>query len=180
MTTLADILTAVRDALADWARLNRGTAEIAGDADHMFAILGNKPGGLRAVVLFSEETKRGEHEESSLVDIEFLVIVSRGRGFTLPSSESLISGSGGGRPLFELVQEARDVVRGVNFAEDETEFTADYKGTTLFQFPTEIPVDAYQLRFTLGVMMEEPYFDLQVNAAEDVLAVDDTETSLAI
>jgi hypothetical protein len=178
--TLADILTTVRDELAAWARLHRGSAEVAGDVDHMYGILSNKPGGLRAVVLFSEETKRGEHEEAGVVDIEFLVVISRGRGFTLPASDSLVSGSGGGRPLFDLVQEARDVVRGINFVEEETEFTADYKGTTLFQYPTEVPVDAYQLRFTLGLQMEEPVFELQVNAGEDVLAVDDAETSLAI
>ena len=43
---------------------------------------------------FDAEVKRGEYEESGRVDRKFLVIVSRGRGFTFDPGDSLTAGFG--------------------------------------------------------------------------------------
>ena len=77
------ILVQIVDRLTTWAALYKGDAEFAGDAAHLFSILTAKPGGIRAAVWMRSEKKRGEYEESGIVDVTIHVILSRGRGFRI-------------------------------------------------------------------------------------------------
>lgn len=149
------ILNAVQAALQTWASAYGGGAEVAGDAAAAFQVLGNKPAGVRAIVWLSSEAKRGEFEESSMVEEELQVILSRGRSMKLRLGDSHVSSTAGHEPLIDLVEEARDVVRGLSMTADETEVTLDYKGFTYLQ-DSEGPQDAYQLTFSIGNLMGTP------------------------
>lgn len=151
--TIAAQLNQVATALDAWAKEHGGTAEVAADPFHLFALLGNKPGGVRAVVLFAGEAKRGEYEEQGAVDRSFGVIISRGRGFTLDPSASLVKGAGGGEPLYDLIEEARQLIRRISFDAETTEVTPNYLGCDLFPASEGKPVDAYQLNFSIGTQL---------------------------
>lgn len=149
--SITEQITYVRDELQDWAAAYGGGCEIAGDIVHAFALLQHKPGSVRCVVWLSGEEKRGEYEEAGFVDRTFTVFVSRGRGFTLEPGDSLTARTAGNaEPLYDLVEEARQVIRGLEFAADETEVTPNFKSIRPFAFPTERPVDAYQIEFSIG------------------------------
>jgi hypothetical protein len=153
MTTIREILTVTCDALDAWARKHGGRAEIAGDPAHLFALLSHGPGAVRACIMLRRELKRGEHEEAGYVDRTFIVTISRGRGFTLEPSDALIRQTTVGAPLFDLAEEARDIVRAIDYPLEDTDWTVDYQSTDLFEFPTENPVDAYQLTFSIGCQL---------------------------
>lgn len=137
-------------ALKSWADTHGGKVHIAGDPLHLFALLGDKPGGVRVAVLVRDGLKRGEYEEAGHEDVTYLVVLSRGKGFTMERGDNLVRGSGGGAPLYDLVEEARDVVRGINLDPETTEATFDFKRFGPYQNPFEILADAYELEFSIG------------------------------
>lgn len=149
------ILTTVQSALATWAATYSGTAEVAGDASHAFSILAAKPGGVRAVVWIAGEKKRGEHEEASMVDDSLQVIINRGSSLTVRPGDTHVSALGGKFPLIDLVEEARDVIRGLSLPADETEVTLDYQGFAFLADETG-PLNAYQLTFSIGNLLGAP------------------------
>lgn len=151
--TIGEHLKFIAAALTDWAQESKGRVEIAADPVHLLGLLGTSPGSPRCVVMFDGEDKRGDFEESGAVDRKFLVVVSRGRGFTLNPGDALTEGSAGGKPLYDLIEEGRETVRGLRFtAEGALETLPDYKGTRRLQVE-EATVDAYQIEFTTGLLL---------------------------
>jgi len=178
--TTKDFILRIRDDLRSWASAQGGTVEIAGDAVDVFGMLQTKPGGLRAVVWIAREAKRGEFEEAGLVDRTVHVFVSRGRGFALQPSDTLIRPTGGAaKPLYDLVEEVRDVVRGIDMNTETTEVTLDYRGFRPFEMPTDRPVDAYQLEFMCGVQLPGLSVYLAYDDDGSPLLADDEGTLLA-
>lgn len=147
---ISEILEAMRIALAEWAKPLKGTVQVAGDPFHLFSLLAAKPGSVRVCLLADSGQKRGEYEEAGQEDSAFVVVVSRGRGFPLDPGASLQTGSAGGAPLFDLVEQIRDVVRGIDVDPEATEFTFDFKRWGKYSPPFESLTDAYQLEFTIG------------------------------
>jgi hypothetical protein len=152
--TIGEQLELTRDTLLPWAQEIKGRVEIAADPVHLLGLLGTSPGAPRIVVLFDAEEKRGEYEETGRVDRKFLVVVSRGRGFKLDPADALLEGVAGGKPLYDLVEEAREMVRQIQFEAATTEVRPDYKGTRRLQLEGMV-VDAYQIEFTIGVQLPE-------------------------
>lgn len=153
--TISAQLKQVAAALQTWAVQKGGSAEIAGDPFHLLSLLQHKPGSVRAAVLFAAETKRGEFEEASMVDRGFTVVISRGRGLAAVPTDSLVKGQGDGQPLFDLVEEARQIIRGLSFSADTTEVTPNYTGCEPFAVDGKA-IDAYQLSFQIGTQLPEP------------------------
>lgn len=147
---ISEILISIEAALKVWAKPHAGTVHLAGDPLHLFSLLGDKPGGVRAAIMVRDGQKRGEYEEAGQEDVTFLVVVSRGRGFKAEPADNLVRGSGGGAPLYDLVEQIRDVVRGIDLDDETTEVTFDFKGFGPYHNPFEILADAYQLEFSIG------------------------------
>lgn len=150
--TIAEQLQFVRDQLQPWAVEVKGRVEIAADAIHLLGLLATAPGAPRVVILFDAEDRRGEYEELGRVDRKFMVVVSRGRGFALDPGQSLTTGVAGGRPLYDLVEQAREMIRGLVFDRETTEGIPNYTGTVRFTLE-ENAVDAYQINFSIGVQL---------------------------
>lgn len=151
--TIAECLRRVRDELAEWMLETGGTAEVATDAVHLVTLLSSKPGAARAAVLFDGEELRGDLDTLGRVDRRFLVVVSRGRGLLLDSGDRLTAVVGaGGKPLFDLVEEAREVVRLIRFDEGTTEVVPRVSGIRRVEMEGML-VDAYQIEFSLGVQL---------------------------
>lgn len=145
-------LNQVATTLDVWCRTKGGVAVVASDPFEMLGMLQNKPGGLRAVVMFTGENKRGEYEEAGFVDRNFAIVVSRGRALTLEPGASLTVGSANGDPLFDLAESARDVIRGLSFDAETTEVTPNYTGTEALAVDGK-RLDAYQLNFQIGTQL---------------------------
>lgn len=155
--TITEQLLALRESFAEWAQGYRGgTAEVASDPFHLFALLAAKPGAVRACLFFKEELKRGEHEEAGVVDRTFVAVISRGRGFQREPADSLIVDGRPGTPLFEIVEDARQLIRSFEFPADVTEVRPDVKRIELFPMPGDAVVDAYQIEFSIGCQLDEP------------------------
>lgn len=153
--TISDQLKQTRDAMAKWAQQNSGKVNVASDPYHLAYLIVQSPGAMRVCVMFHSETKRGEHEEAGLVDRTFWVVISRGQGMKVEPGASLVDGVGGGRGLFDLVEEARQVIRGIQFREETTEVTPNYLGCEPFSIEGWL-TDAYRLEFSIGVQLEAP------------------------
>lgn len=150
--TIAEQLKFIAEQLKPWAVEVKGRIEIAADAMHLLGILATAPGSPRLVVMFDGEEKRGEYEELGRVERKFMVVVSRGRGFALNPGTSLTDGVAGGRPLYDLVEQAREMVRGMVFNRESTEGIPNYTGTVRFALE-ENAVDAYQINFSIGTQL---------------------------
>jgi hypothetical protein len=163
-------LEQVHAALDTWARGERGRAEIASDPFHLFSLLLENPGGVRAIVQFQGETIRGM-EEASLVDRTFLVVISRTRPLSVDASASLVKTTtgGGARPLFDLVEDARQIIRGLQFdaeapadsgygptAQATTEITPLVRSVQPLSVPDGVLSDAYQIEFSIGTLLPTP------------------------
>lgn len=154
--TISEHANAIRDALADWVRDNGGSAAVASGEVNMLELLRLKPGGVVAGVLFASEDPRTEHDELGKVDRQFKVVVSRGKGFKLETGESLTDGSGGGKALFILAEEAREVVRGLRFTENEDpeDWKPVYRGIGPWEIQGYV-LDALEVRFALGTQIPQ-------------------------
>jgi len=154
--TISEQLIKLRDALADWARENSGSVVVASDPVHLWNLLSTKPGAPRGILLFDSEEKRGDIEEAGRVDRKFLLVISRGRGFTADRADALTKGSAGGKPLFDLVEEAREIVRSIEVESPEEidEVVTNHLRTARFD-SGDLIVDAYQIEFSLATQLPE-------------------------
>lgn len=150
--TIAEQLTLIREHLQPWAEEVKGNVAIADDQAHLFSLLATAPGAPRIVIAFDTEAKRGEYEELGKVDRKFMVAVSRGRGFKLDPAENLIAGTASGRPLYDLIEEAREMVRGLVFDRETTDGIPDYLGISRITLEGA-NVDARSIDFTIGVQL---------------------------
>jgi hypothetical protein len=148
--TIKEQMKLLEEALLPWAAANAGMVKVANDKPHLFQLLGTSPGAPRAAVYFVEERPRSRRFDdiAGRVDRKFWVCVSRGRGFNAELGKSLTEGVAGGKPMFILLEEAREEVRGTR-QEDIDETRPYYKGT----YPIDLEgaaVDAYYIEVVLA------------------------------
>ncbi len=138
--------------LIAWAERNKGRAFIAADALDAVDQLRATPGAPTLAILWTGRVPR-EPEHLGRRDNQFKLIVSRGRSLKLIPGESLSAGSAGGRPLFDLVEEAENLVLSLRLEEGESlgpdERMPVYQGTGQFEV-AGLLLDAYEIRFTLA------------------------------
>lgn len=144
-------------ALEPWAADNGGNVKVANDKVHLFQLLGANPGAPRAAVYFVEERARSRHfrDVAGKVDRKFWICVSRGRGFSAELGKSLTEGIAGGKPMFVLVEQAREEVRAVRL-DDQTpdDSRPVYRGTHPIEFQAAT-VDAYCIEILLAADIPE-------------------------
>jgi len=152
----SDQLKQIKDALELYLiEAGSGHAVVAQDPYQIVDILRQSPGQIKAVVMYHSEVKRGEFEEAGFVDRTFWVVISRSRGLKLEPGASLTDGVSGGPAMFDIVDDARDVLRGLEFAPETTEVHIDYKGAEPFSVEGYL-TDAYKLEFSIGTQLPEP------------------------
>lgn len=149
---IADLMRRVRTGLTAWAAANKGEAEIASDPWNVLEILAQRPGGFRIIILYSGRNKRGEHEEARVADTRFQIVLSMGRALTRKPGQHLADGASGAKPLFQLLDEAENVVEEISMPRGVTEVTPDLIGDEPFTTPEGIALDAYVATFQLGMI----------------------------
>jgi hypothetical protein len=158
--TITEQAVQIEAALADWVKTNQGRACIAADPLDALAQLRSRPGAPAAAVLFVDEQVCGGHPEFGLVLRAFKIVVSRGRSLKLVAGESLTSGAAGGGPLFDLVEQAREVARDLRMTDMDGEFqTPVYQGAGSFDVPGYL-LDAFEIRFALYATLPRQFTQL--------------------
>ncbi len=153
---ISDMLKYAQGQLEIWAKTQKGgRARIAADPVDLLEILTNTPGGICAAIMFHSEQKRGIYEESGGVDRTFWVAITRGRGMRLHRGEELVQANAGGPPLYDLLEEARQQVRALQFDAATTEVSPDYKGTRPIQVEGYL-LDAYIIEFSIFDQLPAP------------------------
>jgi len=161
--TIAEQLKQIRDTFAPWVKAFSGHLEISNDPVHTFAILQSKPGTPCVVVQFENESKRGEIEEVGMYDRTFHIIIYRSHGMKLEKGDALIEGTSGGRALYDLIEEARELVRRISFDGQTTETTPDFKRIAPYVFQ-DTTFDAALIEFSIGCQL--PAVDLKRNPSQ--------------
>jgi hypothetical protein len=143
----------IRETLAEWARTAGGRAAVAGDPAQILEILRIRPDGFVAIISFDSETPRTEYDELGGMDRTFKVVISRGKGFKLDTGESLTDGAAGAGPLFDLVEQARELLRALPLdPETSLEVLPKYLGTSPYEVQGYL-LDAYEIRLSIGTQI---------------------------
>jgi hypothetical protein len=125
--------------------------KIAHDVPHLFTILGENPGAARAAILFSGEKIRCDEANSDVsgrVDRRYWIAISRGYTLESYAGKSLVEGIAGGKPMFDLLEEARTALRLMRQT-DIDEAVPYYKGIELLTFEG-ITTDVYRIELELA------------------------------
>jgi hypothetical protein len=148
--TIAENIKTIEAALAEWATGNGGSVFVASDVVDLIERLRMKPGAPRVGILFVDEEPRGL-DVLGRCDQGFKMVVSRGRSLKLQSGESLTEGAAGGKAMFDLVQEVKEVVLAIRLEpQDEEQLEEEdtiptYKGSGQFEV-NGLLLDAYEVR----------------------------------
>jgi hypothetical protein len=163
--TIAQQLKRFKAGLDNWAAGYGGTVEIATDPVNLFGLLTLRPGAFRVCVMFSTEDLPYD-PEAGLVIRSFTVVVSCGKSFAIDKSSGLISGTAGGKALYDVLEECRDRIRVMQFTPGEAtrpaanaELVPAYGGCKTFDFQGAQILDAYQLSFNLVTQLPAPVQD---------------------
>lgn len=153
---IKDQLNQIRDTLDEWGEENgfSGHVFVVSDIVHMWKQLFDSSQYPKLLIMYNGEQVRGEFGIAAplaRVDRRFMVVVSRGRSMNINPGDALTETNQNSPPLFEQVEEVRDICRAMIFDPDWNENPVDYLGVT--PFPTENSgrlIDAYQIEFSIG------------------------------
>ena len=143
--TISELCTAFADALQTWANDYGGKAIIGQGPAHVVELLAAKPGAPLVAVLFDGDTPV-EVDESGLVRRRIKVVLSFPKTLKRRAGDAL-AGDGGGEPSqFDLVEEAREVVRQLDLDTEAGERRGSWRGTAVYQV-ADMLFDAWEHTF---------------------------------
>ena len=155
----------IKKVLSDWAVDQGGIAVIAKDIDHMWEIAYETSLVPRCIITYAGEDVRGDFAiaaATSRVDRHFIVLVTRAGGFSADRGKSMSEQVGNARPFTDILEEARDLIRALEFDASVTEAQptdpVDFKGIK----PVTIdgyPIYAYTIEFSIGTQLATIYYN---------------------
>jgi hypothetical protein len=156
--TIREQAKLIEAGLREWTKGNGGRVFIASDVVDCIEQLRARPGTPSCAVLWMTEDVHGEYPELGKMLRGFKVIVSRGRGLVLQSGQSLTEGAAGGKAMFDLVEEAREMALALRTEDEagEMQFPV-YQGSGPFQPVEGLLLDAMEVRvglFAQGTVQE--------------------------
>jgi len=133
-------------------KIDNAPAFIAGDQIHTWEILKNRPGTAKIAIGFEGEKARVTFPGGDItgrVNQNFYAVISRGRGLSQTRSDNLVYGAGGGRPLYDMAEQLRDMLRSIKF-DPTTDEVPDYVGLEDWGKDIGMVIDAYICRIWVG------------------------------
>lgn len=112
--TITKTANKLRDILAQWAEPNGGTAQVVFDLREMWATAYKESEKPRILICYNGEQIRGDFSVAALlgrVDRQWLVAITRGRGFNPKRGQSLTDSKGNAEPFYDSVENVRDYLR---------------------------------------------------------------------
>jgi hypothetical protein len=159
MITIRSQLQFIYDTFTIWANTNGQaySVEVVPDMVHMWEQLLNTSQSSRILIMYNGELIRGEFGIAAplgRVDRKFMVVLSRGQSLTFPIATQYLQTTQNAKPLYEDVEEVRDICRALIFDPNWCEQPVDYLGTT--PFPTDGSgrvLDAVSIEFSVGTQL---------------------------
>ena len=148
--TIADQSRLAQTALDAWAKKYAGKAIIVNDESHLWYMLGLGPNSFRAFIEFAGEEAISNFPGGSItgrVNRKFRVVISRRRGMDYYRASNVMEGSGGGPPLADLAEEARNVCRALLFDPVTCDRPTEYGRMDKIPMPEGVLVDALEITF---------------------------------
>lgn len=161
MLTIKQMLNQLQAIFASYCAVNGGgNAVVCNDLTHMWAALLQGPTQLRILCVYLGETIRNTGTPGpailGMVDRRFGIVVTRGRSLQINRGDSLTMDNAVGAPLFDIVEECRDICRGLLFDPAWTERTIDFSSVSTFNTEGNgVIVDAYQVDFSVGCLLPQ-------------------------
>lgn len=143
--TVQEQTQAIVAGLQPWCREFKGSVHIAHDLNHLFKILGENPGSVRAGVLWVGDATRDDLNADVVgrCDNRFWIGFTRSYSLEAYPGKSLVEGIAGGGPMFLIIKSAKDRIRRLRIGTDD-EPMPFYKFTDLFTVEG-VTLDAYRM-----------------------------------
>lgn len=151
---IACVMTVFLTSLQTYMATQSGKAIIASDELHAWEYTQSNENFPKAILLYQGDELRSDYPLAAIEHISkisFSCIVSRNRSLTQDRGAALTRPVGNARPLFEIVEEVRDIIR-CQTSSLFIEMPVDYSGTTKWQTGTFIS-DAYSIQFNVPQLL---------------------------
>jgi len=151
--TIVEQVQFLSDQLIAWAvdHLNAKVAVVP-NLEAAWATVSNREGAPKLLIMVDGEEARSNFaggEVTGMVDRQFSVILSRGRGLKVDRGAGLTEGVGGGDPFLQLLDDLVEIVRSLILG---TEKTIYYRGFDHFGKEFGMLSDSYRIRFAVGTL----------------------------
>lgn len=146
----------IAEGLAAWATAEKGKAFVASNIHDMWNQAFARSDGPRAIVAYNGETVRGDFGIAAIlgrVDRNWMVAVTRGQGAGKERGAQLTETIGNARPFYDLVEEARDIIRTFELDANFCERPIDFKGIRTMQMVNGQILDGYIIDFSVGTQL---------------------------
>jgi hypothetical protein len=148
------ILLALEAHVKTWCDANKGKVSIAGDAFNVLELLEQSPSGLRVVLYWHGDDAAGDVPQGGVTTNELHVILTYNRGLAIWQGRHTVEGKGEREPLFKLLSSLRAHIRKFVLGGEAIADTLGYKGAASLPMPNGLPLDAYDMTFTLDAAIE--------------------------
>lgn len=159
MSSIKNQCLAIQAALD--GKIDGAPAYVANDFVHAWEILMNRPGTCKIAILFEDEKARVNFAGGDItgrVNRYIDVMISRGRGLKDFRSGNLTQGTSGGRPLFDLAEEMRDILRLIRF-DPVTDEPPNYIGLGRWGKDDGFNIDAFKCSIWIGTQLCLPVYE---------------------
>ena len=147
--TISEEANLLKDALDAWATLYGGEARVVSNLRDMWQQASTSSQTPNILICYNGEVSRGSFSQQAVwhrVDRQWLVAVTKGRGYYANRGDSLSDASATEMPLYDVIENVRDTIRGLLTISEETP-TVDYKSIKPMQLGNLV-VDGYQIEFS--------------------------------
>lgn len=147
--TIAQQATAIQAHLQDWATQFGGKVVIVSNLRDLWSYTNIRSDAPRILICFNGENSRGSFSQLVAwhrVDREWLVVVTKGRGYFANRGDSLNNPNVVELPFYDAIEQVRDQWRCMLGISEELP-TIDYRGTKAMQLGNLV-MDGYMLTAT--------------------------------
>jgi hypothetical protein len=121
--TISQEAKLLKKALDEYAQGYGGTAEVVSNLKDLWANVHINSQSPRILILYAGETARGSFSQIEpwhRVDREWHIAVTKGRGWYTQRGDPLFNHEQTEKPLYDVVEEVRDLVRWMDTISEET------------------------------------------------------------
>jgi hypothetical protein len=147
-----EIVNKLKGALDAFAQGLSGTTSIARDPYNVFELVAANPRGYLLVLHWAGDKNISEVVIHPLLAHRLEVIISRNLGLPARPDAALVQTIGTVPPLFQSVDDLRNLLLGLQFPAESTGQFLEYAGTGPLVTPEGVPLAAYQLDFNLRAL----------------------------
>jgi len=148
--TISQTAQQLKSQLSTWAVTAGGKAVVASNTKDMWEQASQNTQTPLVLICYNGETIRGERAVSAFnhrVERNWIVAVTRGRGWNTERGASLYTTTANADPLYDVVEEVRDAIRVMTGISEE--FPVEFQSISPMSSNNK-ELDAYAIQFTVA------------------------------